>query len=136
MGKLFLADLSKMTEDAIKVHLATEYAEEDSKPWDEPNKEYLDNLRKYDILVAYESVGAYGCDSSSWFLLKNKEDGKLYEINGSHCSCYGFEGQGELNEVPLDALKYRSDYSILSTGGYDDDDEKHRELVREYIQNL
>lgn len=28
-------------------------------------------------------------------------NGKLYEVNGSHCSCYGLEGQWEPEEVVL-----------------------------------
>ncbi len=27
------------------------------------------------------------------------QDGKLYEVYGSHCSCYGLEGQWEPSEV-------------------------------------
>jgi hypothetical protein len=32
-------------------------------------------------------------------------DGKLYETYGSHCSCYGLEGQFDFNEVTLEELE-------------------------------
>lgn len=34
-------------------------------------------------------------------------DGKLYEVNGGHCSCYGLEGQWEPAETSVAALKMR-----------------------------
>lgn len=40
------------------------------------------------------------------FVLYEK-DGKLYEVNGSHCSCYGLEGQWEPEETTVEALSYR-----------------------------
>ena len=35
------------------------------------------------------------------------ENGKLYEVNGSHCSCNGLEGLWEPDETSLDALMFR-----------------------------
>lgn len=47
---------------------------------------------------------SYGEDnySGNAFVLFEK-DGKLYEVNGSHCSCYGLEGQFEPEETTLEA---------------------------------
>lgn len=36
-----------------------------------------------------------------------RKDGKLYEVNGSHCSCYGLEGQWEPEETTVKALLFR-----------------------------
>ena len=36
-----------------------------------------------------------------------RKDGKLYEVNGSHCSCYGLEGQWTPEETTLAALLAR-----------------------------
>lgn len=36
-----------------------------------------------------------------------ERDGKLYEVNGSHCSCYGLEGQWEPDETTWEALAMR-----------------------------
>jgi hypothetical protein len=51
---------------------------------------------------------SYGCDNyeGEAFVLFEKE-GKLYEVNGSHCSCYGLEDQWEPEEVLLEELEHR-----------------------------
>lgn len=36
-----------------------------------------------------------------------KRDGKLYEVNASHCSCYELDGQWEPEETSLSALMFR-----------------------------
>ena len=81
MKQLFLEDMSDYTEQQILEHFVDEYQAGAS------------DVEKFRVLIAYESVGDYGCDSSSWFLLQEKSTGDLYEVHGSHCSCYGFEGQ-------------------------------------------
>ena|SRR5690554_3939768 len=55
----------------------------------------------YNILFATYSYENYYGDA---FVLCEK-DGKLYEVHGSHCSCYGLEGQWEPEETTLEALK-------------------------------
>jgi len=57
----------------------------------------------YNILFA-----SYGCDNyegDAWVLFE--ENGKLYEVRASHCSCFGLEGQWEKDEVVLLELKNR-----------------------------
>lgn len=44
--------------------------------------------------------------SGSAFVLYER-DGKLYEVNGSHCSCYGLEGQWRPEETSWAALAMR-----------------------------
>jgi hypothetical protein len=39
------------------------------------------------------------------------KDGKLFEVNGSHCSCYGLEGQWEPEETSVAALLARPNVS-------------------------
>jgi hypothetical protein len=85
-------------------------------------------------LIAYESVGSWGCDSTSWFLLKNKNTGEFYETSGSHCSCYGFEGQFDLQGCTLEYLKSEKFY--LYTGGYDDYSDNHTIQVKNYLAEL
>jgi hypothetical protein len=36
-----------------------------------------------------------------------RKEGKIYEVNGSHCSCYGLEGQWEPEETSVIALLAR-----------------------------
>lgn len=119
MNQLFLEDLKDFTEEEIREHFRSEY---------EAKKEDID---KFDILIAYESVGNWGCDSSSFFLLRDRETNELYENHGSHCSCYGFEGQFTPEKTTIDYLK--SDNFYFCTGGYDSSDRENTRAVREYI---
>jgi len=119
MKTLYLEDLAGKTETEIKAHLVKEY----TAPKDE--------IKKYKIIVAYESVGNWGCDSSSFFLLQNKETGKYFEIHGSHCSCYGFENQFNPEKTTLKYLK--SEKFFFYTGGYDDNQDSNQESVKQFL---
>lgn len=62
---------------------------------------------------------SYGCESyegSAWLLFEN--DGKIFEINGSHCSCYGLEDQWDPEEVFLEALEHRIKEGSLGEDSY------------------
>lgn len=48
-------------------------------------------VRCFDILIAY--TGGDCSDEKSWFLLRKRTSGILYENDSFHCSYYGFEGQ-------------------------------------------
>jgi hypothetical protein len=65
------------------------------------------------VLIAWYGYGDY-CGSS--FVLYEK-DGKLYEVNASHCSCYGLEGQWEPEETSWAALAMRQFYGDGCEGG-------------------
>ncbi len=118
MKTLFLADLANFNEESVIEHLRDEYTGGSE-------------VDKYSVLIAYESVGDWGCDSSSFFLLKNKETGKLFEVHGGHCSCYGFEGQFTPEETTMDYLT--SEHFYFSHGGYDDAGKYHDDVVKEFI---
>lgn len=121
MKHLFLADLEKLSEEEIKQHIIDEY---------EATSESIDPL---EVLIAYESVGGWGCDSSSFFLFRHKETGDLFEVHGSHCSCFGFEGQFDLEPTTVEYLK--SDKFSFATGGYDYSEDNNKALVKEYIKD-
>lgn len=93
-----------------------------------------DEIDKFQILIAYMSVGRYGSDSSAWLLLRRCEDGALYEVHGSHCSCYGFEGQFGPEATTKEYLK--SDKFSFSHGGYDRNEAGNSAAVRAYLQDL
>ena len=120
---LALEDLHNLTEEEIKVHLALEYSgisyhgSHNSGTEDE----VLLQLQGYNILIAYESVGNYGCDSESFVLLREKGTNKLFEIHGSHCSCFGFEGQFCLESSNIESLMMRTIKAggVILAGGYD-----------------
>jgi hypothetical protein len=90
---------------------------------------------RFKVLIAYESVGCWGCDSSAWFLLIERATGNLFEAHGSHCSCYGFEGQFKpelTSEVYLKSPKFS-----ISCGGYDNDPDGNQKKIQAWInENL
>lgn len=57
-----------------------------------------------------------------------EDSGELYEVNGSHCSCYGLEGQWEAEKVDLDALAHRLINGRLGQG-YHRENEFREELM-------
>ena len=62
-----------------------------------------DEIKDCKILLAYYSYEDYEGDA---FVLLEK-DGQLYEVNGSHCSCYGLEGQWNLESTNKESLMHR-----------------------------
>jgi hypothetical protein len=122
MKTLFLEDLANFTEDQIKEHLIEEYQARKSE------------VEMYDILIAYESVGSFGCDSTSFFLLKDKESGELFEVHGSHCSCYGFETQFEPSPTTIEYLK--SNHFSFYTGGYDGNRSENENAVIDFLKAM
>lgn len=139
MKTLVLQDLEKMSEQEVINHLVENYSgERESWPTSDNQKNDLKKLlEQYEVIIAYESVGDYGCDSSSFFLLKHKENGKLFEIHGSHCSCYGFEGQLDLEETDVESLRARVENggNIFFCGGYDNNETENQKAVKEFILN-
>lgn len=119
---LALADLEDCSEKEIFNHLINEYTA--------PSNIH----EKYKIHVAYESVGDYGCDSSSFFLLEELDTNKLFTVYGSHCSCSGFENQFDLEETSLNYLNGNSFY--VSTGGYDEASEVNISLIKKYLKEM
>jgi hypothetical protein len=55
------------------------------------------------ILLASYSTENYAGDAFVLF----EQGGKLFEVNGSHCSCYGLEGQWRPEEVDYLSLWHR-----------------------------
>lgn len=86
-------------------------------------EKYLD----INILFAVYDVSTYGkgfvVDGSAFVLFE--KDGKLFEVNGGHCSCYGLEGQWEPEEVVLEELEHR-----LTKGKFFLDEELKTELCK------
>jgi hypothetical protein len=72
-----------------------------------------DALNETRILLASYTYVDY---SGSAFVLFIR-NGKLYEVNGGHCSCNGLEGQWEPEETTKEALFRRMEKGYL---GYDE----------------
>lgn len=63
-----------------------------------------------------------------------RRDGKLWEVNGSHCSCYGLEGQWDPEETDVKALLHRVESGGLGDGTYDENPfAKHLKAVLSVI---
>ena len=71
---------------------------------------------KYNILFASYGEDNYEGDA---FVLLEKE-GKLYEVNGGHCSCYGLEGQFIIEETTIENLEHRLINGKLGVENYSD----------------
>lgn len=85
------------------------------------NNMYLGNVEnKEDIAREFqiEATELDGCkiifaaytyeDYSGSALVIYQKGDKLYEVNGSHCSCNGLEGQWEPEETSFEVLKIRN----------------------------
>lgn len=120
---LALEDLKELTKQKeVKSHMAGAYEISASE------------LNRFTVLVAYESVGSWGCDSSNYFLLRDKTTKELWENSGSHCSCNGFENQWEPQKVELSYLK--SEQFYVSTGGYDSDRDGNLQTIKDFVRKL
>ena len=136
---LTLADLTDWSEADIKSHLVRDWSGEEPSGSYEGGRQTPETttnaeawLETAEVLVAYESVGDYGCDSSGFYLFRR--DGKLYEVHGGHCSCYGFEGQFCPEETSLAYLQ--SDKFRLDVGGYDSESVANAEKVKAFVMAL
>jgi len=87
------------------------YRDEDAIPVEEKPE-----FKDAEILLA--SYGTPSYEGYAFVLFRR--DGKLYEVNGSHCSCYGLEGQWDPEETTVDALRHRVVAGELGGGGYDE----------------
>lgn len=67
-----------------------------------------EQLEGVEILYACYDGGGYEGSAHVIF----RKDGKLYEVNASHCSCYGLEGQWEPEETSAVALLVRPNVAV------------------------
>ena len=78
------------------------------------------------ILLAWYGYGDY--DGSAFVLFER--NGKLYEVNGGHCSCYGLEDQWSPEETTADVLVHRIKNGNLGTDGYYNNNNFGSELLK------
>jgi hypothetical protein len=90
------------------------YLENFSSPKDITDNYGVDEseLAGAEVLLAWYGYGSYCGDSFVLF----RKDGKLWEVNGSHCSCYGLEGQWSPEETSPEALLKREIYDSCDGG--------------------
>jgi hypothetical protein len=106
------------------------------------NAEYWrERKREMDAALAQERwqsmnvlLASYGTPSyEGYAFVLFSRDGKLYEVNGSHCSCYGLENQWSPEETTVEALRHRLENGSLGADDYSENmfaDELRAALAR------
>lgn len=102
---LKLGDYVGMSYDDIVKDIVCNYEVEES------------TVNQYKLVVA--CLNNYGYEEDSYFLLVHRNTGKLYEVFGGHCSCYGFEGQFKPEETTAeyifsDKFPYRENLEFMT----------------------
>ena len=99
-------------------------------------------LEGVEILLASYTYQNYEGNAFVLFL----KDGKLYEVNGSHCSCYGLEAknyygsttsQWEPEETSVESLLKRLNEGKLGINDYDENlfANELRKVIKEYTEH-
>lgn len=133
---LALEDLKDYSEEEVKEYLINSYSGDrddyrSSEDVLEQDKVRV-QLKDCEVLIAYESVGAFGCDSSSMFLFR--KDNTYYCLYGSHDSTSGFEGQFDMD--PISLIYLQSDKFHFPKGGYDESNGDNELAVKNYLAEL
>ena len=98
------------------------FADFDGTRWDSyPNdKDPVPLAEKPPFAGAEILLASYGTpDYEGYAFVLFRRDGKLWEVNASHCSCYGLEGQWQPEETTVDALRRRVKEGTLGQGEYE-----------------
>lgn len=110
------------------------------------NEYLLDKKEKIDqtlenqwkgINILFASYGYANYSGDAWVLFE--QCGKLYEVNGSHCSCYGLEGQWTPEEIVLEELENRLLKGSFGEDNWSDNNFKEQLcdfLGVEFVRNL
>lgn len=85
--------------------------------WIEKKSLMKNALKEWEpIHILFASYGNEDYGGEAFVLFE--ENGELFEVNGSHCSCYGLEGQWEPERVSLPALEQRLLKGTFGEDGY------------------
>jgi hypothetical protein len=113
---LALNDYKDKTLDYIKTDMAMEFGGLYGDGNSERANDWIEsNLKDYNILIAMMNNGGY--DSSCYFLLMHKKTKTLYEVEASHCSCYGYEDCWDPIEASPDSILMRK-YNMEDLNNY------------------
>jgi hypothetical protein len=107
-----------MTEEDYKAEKAP-YA--NVELWEEKKVSMGKAIKRYENKnILFASYGQDNYQGDAWVLFE--ENGKLFEVNGSHCSCFGLEGQWEEEEVVLAELENRLTKGTFGQDNYSDNE--------------
>lgn len=67
--------------------------------------------RCFDVVHAYYCYQDYS--GEAFVILRSRSDGSFWEVNGSHCSCHGLEGQWDMEYTVIEVLIARHDARAL-----------------------
>lgn len=98
--------------------------------WIEKKEQMKIVLEKWkNVNILFASYGCANYSGDAWVLFE--QEGRLYEVNGGHCSCYGLEGQWSPEEVDLKELENRL---VNGTFGEDDwSDNNFKQALCEFL---
>ena len=83
--------------------------------------------------ILFAAYGGRSYEGAAFVLYR--KDGKLFEVNGGHCSCNGLEGQWGPEETTVAALKMRQSSNDYR-GGIINEEEYEKEAVNRFNELL
>lgn len=83
------------------------------------DKQTIPEKGSIEMIFATYGHGSY--DGSAFVLYR--QDGKLFTVQGSHCSCFGLEGQWSPVEVTKESLLHEIEKGKLGKDSYYNDEE-------------
>lgn len=86
------------------------------------------NIESFDGAVVYAENEQEGYEGSAAVVYAH--GGKLFMVTGSHCSCYGFEGMWEPDEVTIEMLQK------MAASPYKSTDQRAAEYVIEHLSQF
>lgn len=92
-----------------------------TKAWEEKKvrmKESIERWKSINILFASYGTDNYSGDAFVLF----EQDGDLFEVNGSHCSCHGLEGDFNAEPTIIEALIHRLIEGKMGQDSYSDNE--------------
>ena len=97
--------------------------------YEDKNKQLKIIKKNKDVNILFASYDYENYSGDAWVLFE--KGGKLYEVHGSHCSCYGLENQWDEEEVVLKEIENR-----LIKGDFGEDNYSGNEFRVELMEFL
>ena len=120
-----------MIGDFENIYMSGEEYRSEKSPWvnvkyfNEEKRKMDSAIERYkDINILFASYGEANYSGDAWVLFEKENE--LFEVNGSHCSCFGLEGQWRPEKVSLIELENR-----LLNGTFGEDDYSGNEFKNE-----
>jgi len=89
--------------------------------WLERKAKMTEKLKEWEnVNILFASYGNDNYEGEAFVLFEKQ--GKLYEVNARHCSCYGLEGQFEPEETTIEALSFRLVNGSMGANRYADNE--------------